>query len=104
MIKIARRKTRTVYRRPARRSYRRKNPLGGGLGKGIMTGIAIGAVNRFLPINIAGADYLIAGYFMKEPLITKLGAITLGRSLGTSILGGGLGNIFGGMGNGGGVR
>lgn len=65
-----------------------------------MTGVLIGVVNRLIPINIQGADYLIAGHFMKEPLVSKIGAITLGRSLGAQFIGGGLGNLLGGLGNG----
>jgi len=68
--------------------------LGGGLGKGIATGVVTGLVNSFIPINIAGADYLIAGIVMKDKTVQKLGAITLGRSLAGSI-----GGMFGGNNN-----
>jgi len=79
------------------------NILGAGMGKSIMAGAAVGIINRVIPINIAGADYLVAGMIMKEPLLSKLGGITLGRSLAGS-LAGGLGGIFaGGNGNGAGV-
>ena len=69
--------------------------FGGGLGKGIITGVAAGVVNRFIPVNIAGADLIIAGMIMKDSTIQKIGAITLGRSLSSSftgMLGGGNGN------------
>ena len=72
--------------------------LGGGLGKGLMGGAAVGIINKFVPINIAGADYIIAGMVMKEPLLQKIGAITLGRSLAGSITGGVLGGGNGGNG------
>lgn len=72
--------------------------FGGGLGKGIAAGAAVGIINRFLPINIAGVDYIIAGMVMKEPMVQKLGAITLGRSLAGSITGGLLGGGNGGNG------
>jgi hypothetical protein len=77
------------------------NLFGSGLGKGLMAGVAVGVIDRVIPINIAGADYIIAGMVMKEPLLQKLGAITLGRSLAGSLTGGLLGNL-GGNGNGGG--
>jgi hypothetical protein len=64
-----------------------------------MAGVAVGVINKVIPINIAGADYIIAGMVMKEPVLQKLGAITLGRSLAGSITGG-IGGLFGG-GNGG---
>jgi hypothetical protein len=32
---------------------------------------------------------------MKNPLLKQLGAITLGRNIGGSIIGGGIGGIFG---------
>ncbi len=67
-----------------------------------MTGAVIGVVNKIVPVNIAGADYLIAGYFMKNPIVTQLGAITLGRSLAQGFTGN-LGGIFGGN-NGGGFE
>jgi len=77
------------------------NILGAGLGKSVIAGAAVGIINKFIPINLAGADYLIAGMVMKEPLLSKLGGITLGRSVAGS-LAGGLGGIFaGGNGNGG---
>lgn len=77
--------------------------FGGGFGKGLMAGVAVGVINRVIPINIAGADYIIAGMVMKEPLLQKLGAITLGRSLAGSLTGGLLGGLGGGNGlNGGG--
>lgn len=80
------------------------NLFGSGMGKGLMAGVAVGVIDKIIPINIAGADYLIAGMVMKEPLLTKLGAITLGRSLAGSLTGGLLGglNLGGGNGNGGG--
>lgn len=70
--------------------------FGGGLGKGIAVGAAAGIINRFIPINIAGADLVIAGVLMKDTTVQKIGAITLGRSLAGSIAGG-----FGLGGNGG---
>lgn len=76
--------------------------FGSGIGKGLMAGVAVGVINRVIPINIAGADYIIAGMVMKEPLLQKLGAITLGRSLAGSLTGGLLGGL-GGNGNGGGM-
>jgi len=69
--------------------------FGGGLGKGIMVGVAAGVVNQFIPINVAGADLIIAGMIMKDSTIQKIGAVTLGRSLASSVtglLGGGLGS------------
>lgn len=72
--------------------------FGSGIGKGLMAGVAVGVINKVIPINIAGADYIIAGMVMKEPLLQKLGAITLGRSLAGSVTGG----LLGGNGNGGG--
>lgn len=75
--------------------------FGSGIGKGLMAGVAVGVINKVIPINIAGADYIIAGMVMKEPLLQKLGAITLGRSLAGSLTGGLLGGL-GGNGNGGG--
>jgi len=69
--------------------------FGGGLGKGIAVGVAAGVVNKFIPVNIAGADLIIAGMVMKDNTVQKIGAITLGRSLASSftgILGGGNGN------------
>jgi len=69
-----------------------------------MTGAVIGIANKIIPINIAGADYILAGYFMKNPLVTQLGAITLGRSLAQGFTGN-LGGLFGGAGgNGGGFE
>ena len=74
--------------------------FGGGLGKGIAAGVAAGVVNKFIPVNIAGADLIIAGMVMKDSTVQKIGAITLGRNLASSftgILGGnGNGNGFGG--------
>jgi len=61
--------------------------FGGGLGKGIAVGVAAGVVNRFIPVNIAGADLLIAGMIMKDSTVQKLGAITLGRNLASSFTG-----------------
>lgn len=69
--------------------------FGGGLGKGIAVGVATGVINKFIPVNIAGADYIIAGMLMKDQTVQKLGAITLGRSLASSFTG-----ILGGNGNG----
>ena len=73
--------------------------LGSGFGKALIGGVAVGVANQFIPINIAGADYLLAGMLMKNKLMTDLGAITLGRSLAGSITGGLLG---GGQGRNGG--
>lgn len=72
--------------------------LGAGFGKALIGGVAVGIIDRVIPIPIAGADLLIAGAIMKEPLLTKIGAITLGRNLA-----GGVTGIFGGgnAGNGG---
>jgi hypothetical protein len=73
--------------------------FGGGLGKGIAVGVAAGVVNRFIPVNIAGADLIIAGMVMKDSTVQKIGAITLGRSLAASFTGlatGGNGGGFGG--------
>ena len=61
--------------------------FGGGLGKGIMVGVAAGVVNQFIPINVAGADLIIAGMIMKDQTIQKIGAVTLGRSLASSVTG-----------------
>ena len=77
--------------------------FGGGLGKGIMVGAAAGLVQRFIPVDIAGADLIIAGMIMKDTTCQKIGAITLGRSLAGSLAGGfglGGGNNAGGGGNG----
>jgi hypothetical protein len=71
--------------------------FGGGLGKGIAVGVATGVIGRFIPVNIAGADYIIAGMLMKDSTVQKLGAITLGRSLAGSLTG-----MVTGQGNGGG--
>lgn len=69
-----------------------------GLTKGVVTGIATGIINQLIPINIAGADLMIAGYFMKDSTVSKIGAISLGRSLAGSFTGmatgNGLSNIF----------
>lgn len=72
--------------------------FGGGLGKGIAVGVAAGVVNKFIPVNIAGADLIIAGIIMKDSTVQKLGAITLGRNLASSFTG----LAIGGNGNGGG--
>lgn len=61
--------------------------FGGGLGKGIAVGVAAGVVNQFIPVNIAGADLIIAGMIMKDSTVQKIGAITLGRSLAGSFTG-----------------
>jgi len=99
-------KRRRTYAKPARRrtykrSYAKKAKkrsgnmnmnFGGGLGKGIAVGVAAGVVNKFIPINIAGADLIIAGMLMKDKTIQKIGAVTLGRSISgsmTGLLGGG---------------
>lgn len=77
------------------------NFLGGGFGKALIAGVAVGVIDRVIPIPIAGADYMIAGIVMKEPLLTKLGAITLGRNLAggvTGFFGGGNGGNTGGGG------
>jgi len=66
--------------------------FGGGLGKGIIAGVAAGVVNRFIPVNIAGADLIIAGMVMKDSTVSKIGAITLGRSLASSFTGFAMGN------------
>lgn len=104
--KRTRAKTRASRRRTVKkqkRSVKKTNfNFGGGLGKGIAAGAAVGIINKFLPINIAGVDYIIAGMVMKEPMVQKIGAITLGRSLAGSITGGILGGAGGG--NGGMVR
>jgi hypothetical protein len=66
--------------------------FGGGLGKGIAVGVAAGVVNKFIPVNIAGADLIIAGMIMKDTTVQKIGAIELGRNLAgtlTGFLGGG---------------
>jgi len=70
--------------------------FGGGLGKGIAVGVAAGVVNKFIPVNIAGADLIIAGMIMKDKTVQKIGAVTLGRSLSESFTG-----LLGGGGNGG---
>lgn len=78
--------------------------FGGGLGKGIMVGAAAGLVQKFIPVNIAGADLIISGMILKDTTCQKIGAITLGRSLAGSLAGGfGLGGNGGdtGGGNGG---
>lgn len=74
--------------------------FGGGLGKGIMAGVAAGVVGRFIPINIAGADLIIAGMIMKDKTTQNIGAITLGRNLAGSITGGLTGAGGGDGGNG----
>jgi len=74
--------------------------FGGGLGKGIMAGVAAGVVNKFIPINIAGADLIIAGMIMKDKTCQNIGAITLGRNLAGSITGM-VGGALGGNGGGG---
>lgn len=88
----------TTKKTNKRRSGNTMFNFGGGLGKGIAVGVAAGVVNRFIPVNIAGADLIIAGMVMKEPIVQKIGAITLGRSLATSFTG----LAIGGGGNGGG--
>lgn len=65
--------------------------FGGGIGKGIAVGVAAGVINRFIPVNIAGADLIIAGVLMKDSTVQKIGAITLGRNLASSFTGLGLG-------------
>ena len=78
--------------------------FGGGLGKGIMVGVAAGVVNKFIPIDIAGADLIIAGMILKDSTCQKIGAITLGRNLAgsiTGLVGGALGGNNSGGGNGG---
>lgn len=72
--------------------------FGGGLGKGIAIGVVAGIANRFIPVNIAGADLIIAGIVMKDKTVQKIGAITLGRNLSSSLTG-----MLGGGGNGNGV-
>ena len=62
--------------------------FGGGLGKGIAVGVAAGVINRFIPVNIAGADLIIAGMVMKDQTVQKIGAITLGRNLASGFVGG----------------
>jgi len=103
-------KRRTVRAAPKRRVSRRRTVkaktnrrktnmgfnFGGGLGKGIACGVAAGVVNKFIPVNIAGADLIIAGMVMKDSTIQKIGAVTLGRSLASSFTG-----LLGGGGNGG---
>lgn len=78
------------------------NILGGGFGKALIAGVAVGVIDKVIPIPIAGADYMIAGIVMKEPLLTKLGAITLGRNLAGGVTGMLGGFVGGGRGNGGG--
>lgn len=92
------RKTRrkSVKAKPKRKSGNMNFNFGGGLGKGIAVGVAAGVVNRFIPVDIAGADYIIAGMLMKDKTVQKLGAITLGRSLAGSFTG----MVAGGTGNG----
>ena len=55
---------RTYTRKATKKAYRRKKSMGfnfgGGLGKGIAVGVAAGVVNQFIPVNIAGADLIIA--------------------------------------------
>jgi hypothetical protein len=70
-----------------RRSGNTNFNFGGSLGKGIAVGVAAGVVNRFIPVNIAGADLIIAGIIMKDQTVQKIGAITLGRSLAGSFTG-----------------
>lgn len=82
------------------KTNRRSNKMfnfGGGLGKGIAVGVAAGVINKFIPVNIAGADLIIAGMIMKDSTVQKIGAISLGRNLATSLAGG----LLGGGGNGG---
>ena len=47
--------------------------FGGGLGKGIMAGVAAGIVGKFIPINIAGADLVVAGMIMKDKTCQNIG-------------------------------
>jgi hypothetical protein len=93
---------RRSYRKTTKKTTRRKKNMnfnfGGGLGKGIAVGVAAGVVNKFIPVNIAGADLIIAGMVMKDSTVQKIGAITLGRSLASSFTG----LATGGSGNGGG--
>lgn len=70
--------------------------LGGGMGKGLIAGVAVGVINKVIPVNIAGADYVIAGMLMNNKLMKDLGFITLGRSLAGSLTGGILGGLGGG--------
>ena len=86
----------TKKNNPRKGGNRNMFNFGGGLGKGIAVGVAAGVVNRFIPVNIAGADLIIAGMIMKDSTVQKIGAITLGRSLASSFTG-----MLGGGGNGG---
>ena len=84
--------TRKTTKKTTRRKKNMNFNFGGGLGKGIAVGVATGVINQFIPVNIAGADYIIAGMLMKDKTVQKLGAITLGRSLAgsfTGLVGGG---------------
>lgn len=96
--KVSRRSVTKKPKRTQRRSNNMNFGLSGSFGKALIGGVAVGIANQFIPINIAGADYLLAGMLMKNKLMTDLGAITLGRSLSGSITGG----ILGKSGNGGG--
>jgi len=81
-------RTRSRSKPKTKRSVKNTNfNFGGGLGKGIAVGVAAGVVNRFIPVNIAGADLIIAGIVMKDSTVQKIGAITLGRSLASSFTG-----------------
>lgn len=94
-----RRYSRKTTKKTTRRKKNMNFNFGGGLGKGIAVGVATGVINQFIPVNIAGADYIIAGMLMKDKTVQKLGAITLGRSLAgsfTGLVGGGSGNNQGG--------
>jgi len=78
-------RTRTVTRRV-------RSGLGN-IGKPILSGAVVGLIDRLIPINIAGASALLAGWFMRDSWLTHLGGYQLGQALGKGILGG-VGGIF----------
>ena len=87
-----RRASKKTTKTKTRRKQNMNFNFGGGLGKGIAVGVAAGVINRFIPVNIAGADLIIAGMVMKDQTVQKIGAITLGRNLASGFVGGMTGN------------
>jgi hypothetical protein len=62
-----------------------------------MAGALVGVINKFIPVNIAGADYLIAGFITKNNTLQTLGGVALGQSLVGGFLGNGIGSANGGV-------
>lgn len=94
---MARRKTRTVYRRAKRAYSRRKGLLGGGTLKNVAIGAGAGILSPFIPQFVGRWTNPIvfgaAGVFFNKPVLLGIAGYELGKSF-----------SFGGNGNGGGVR